>query len=130
MISSTLRLRESLGKAEFQRIVSEEGPHVVVFTARWCHYCKSFVQQAGSWEAPPKIEINLVDVDDPDRSLWDEFSVKKVPTIFIFKDGKIIFRRDGRSPLSLSGGGLKISDLEEAVNSIPKMMVGEQKGIS
>jgi thioredoxin-like negative regulator of GroEL len=116
VISSTLKISEWLGKAEFQRIASEPGPHVVVFSAKWCRYCKKFLEQVRSLENSVDIEISLVDADEPDRSLWDEFSIKKVPTIFVFKDGKSIFRRDGRSPLSLSGGGLKISDLEEGLS--------------
>jgi len=115
-LSSTLKISGWLGKAEFQRIASEPGPHLVVFSAKWCRYCKKFLEQASSFENPANIEINLVDTDEPDRSLWDEFSIKKVPTIFVFKDGKSIFRRDGRSPLSLSGGGLKISDLEDGLS--------------
>jgi thiol-disulfide isomerase/thioredoxin len=115
-LSGALKISDWLGKAEFQRIVSEPGPHLVVFSARWCRYCKKFLEQASSLENPPDIEISVIDTDEPDLSLWDEFSIKKVPAIFVFEDGKSIFRRDGRSPLSLSGGGLKISDLEEGLS--------------
>jgi thioredoxin-like negative regulator of GroEL len=104
------------GKAEFQRIISEPGTHVVVFAAKWCHYCSKFLEQARALKNPANVKIDLVDADEPDESLWDDFSIKKVPTIIIFKDGKGVFRKDGRSPLSLSGGGLKMADLEEGLS--------------
>ena len=103
-------------KAEFQRIISEPGTRVVVFAAKWCGYCSKFLEQARSLENPAKVKIDLVDADEPDESLWDDFSIKKVPTIIIFKDGKSIFRKDGRPPLSLSGGGLNVADLEQGLS--------------
>jgi thioredoxin 1 len=113
-----MKISDWLGKAEFQKIVSEPDAHVIVFAAKWCGYCSRFIGQAKSLENPANVEINLVDADEPDESLWGDFSIKKVPTIIVFKDGKSIFRRDGRSPLSFSGGGLKMSDLEEGLSEL------------
>jgi len=113
-----MKFTDWLSKAEFQKAVSEPGPHLVVFAAKWCGYCSRFIEQAKSLENPAKVELQLVDADEPDESLWGDFSIKKVPTIIVFKDGKSIFRKDGRSPLSLSGGGLKMSDLEGALSEL------------
>jgi hypothetical protein len=55
----------------------------------------------------------LIDADDPDESLWDDFSIKIVPTLIVFKDGKSIFRRDGKS-----GTGLRMSDLEQGLSEL------------
>lgn len=88
----------------------------MVFSAKWCYHCKKFLEQASSLESPANIEINLVDTDEPDESLWNDFSIKRVQTIVVFKDGKITFRKDGRFPISLSGGGLKMSDLLEGLS--------------
>jgi thioredoxin 1 len=113
-----MKMSDWLGKNEFQEIVSQPGPHVIVFAAKWCRYCTRFIEQVRSLENPANVELELIDADDPDESLWGDFSIKKVPTIVIFKDGKSIFRRDGRSPLSLSGAGLKMSDLEQALSEL------------
>jgi len=110
---SDLKISNWLGKAEFQKIVSEPGPHVMVFAAKWCGFCSSFIEQAKSLENPANVEINLIDADDPDESLWDDFSIRIVPTIIVFKDGKSIFRRDGKS-----GAGLKMSDLEQGLSEL------------
>jgi thioredoxin 1 len=113
-----MKVSDWLGKVEFEKIASEPGPNVIVFAAKWCPYCTRFLKQAKSLENSSNVEIKLVDADDPDESLWDDFAIKKVPTIVVFKDGKSIFRRDGRHPLSLSGGGLKMSDLEQALSEL------------
>ena len=109
---SNLKISDWLGKAEFEKIVSEPGPHLIVFSAKWCGFCSRFLEQAKSLENP-KVEISLIDTDEPDESLWDDFSIRIVPTIIVFKDGKIIFRRDGKS-----GAGLKMSDRASAVGTI------------
>ena len=60
-----------------------------------------------------KKEIKLVDVDDPDESLWDEYTIYLVPTIIVFKSSVQLFRRDAKP-----GVGLLVEDLEEAIQSI------------
>jgi len=110
---SDLKISNWLGKAEFHKIVSEPGPHVMVFAAKWCGFCSRFIEQAKSLENPANIEINLIDADDPDESLWDDFSIRIVPTIIVFKNGKSVFRKDGKS-----GAGLKMSDLEQGLSEL------------
>ncbi|MGA2876350.1 MAG: thioredoxin family protein [Nitrososphaerales archaeon] len=113
-----MKISNWLGKSEFKKIQSEPGLHVIVFAAKWCPFCSRFLVQARSLENASNVEINLIDADDPDESLWDDFSIKKVPTIIVFKDGKSVFRRDGRSFLSPSGAGLKMSDLQQALSEL------------
>jgi thioredoxin 1 len=109
----SLKISGWLGKVEFEKILSEPGPHVTVFAAKWCGFCTRFIEQAKSLDNPLKVEINLIDADNPDESLWDDFSMRIVPTIIVFKDGKSIFRRDGKS-----GAGLKMSDLEQGLSEL------------
>ncbi len=94
--------------------MSEPGPHVIVFAAKWCGFCSRFIEQTRSLENLANAEIYLIDADNPDESLWDDFSIKIVPTLIVFKDGKSIFRRDGKS-----GAGLRMSDLEQGLTELP-----------
>lgn len=106
-----MEVSEWLGKPEFQKIVSEPGPHLIVFAAKWCGFCSRFLEQARSLESPQK--LSLIDADEPDESLWDEFSIKIVPTLMVFNKGQIIFRRDGKS-----FAGLRMSDLEDGIAKV------------
>jgi len=105
-----------MGKAEFENLLRQPGPHLVLFAVKWCGYCSIFLEQIRSLNSGSDVEIDLVDADNPDESLWDDFSIVKVPTLIVFKDGQVVFRKDGRSPLSLSGGGLNMSDVAEALS--------------
>jgi len=98
-------------KSEFETEIKKTGIHLVVFAANWCGFCSRFIEQARSLKESSELKLNLIDTDDPDESLWDEFSVKIVPTVLVFENGQVIFRRDGKS-----GAGLKISELEEAIS--------------
>lgn len=100
-------------KSEFESEIKRPGIQLIVFAAKWCGFCSRFIEQARSLGENGGLKLNLVDTDDPDESLWDEYSVKIVPTLFVFENGQVIFRRDGKS-----GAGLRINELEEAISMI------------
>ena len=54
-----------------------------------------------------------IDISDNDNPLWQIFSVSVVPTIIIFKEGKVVFRRDGGL-----GRGLSQKAIDETVNQM------------
>ncbi|MGI0092175.1 MAG: thioredoxin family protein [Nitrososphaerales archaeon] len=95
-------------KQEFQRLLGSTGPKMVLLAAKWCGYCARFLAMAGDYES--NSELELIDADDPDESLWDEYKIRLVPTIIVFKSGKAVFRKDGKP-----GIGLQLPDLEEAL---------------
>ncbi len=101
-----MNVSDWLDKSQLQTIVAEPGSHLVVFAAKWCGFCTRFVNQAREFESP--LTLSLIDTDEPDESLWEDYSVKIVPTLVVFNDDEIVFRRDGKS-----GAGLKLTDLEE-----------------
>ncbi len=115
-----MKISQWLGKAEFQKVVSEPGTQFVVFAAKWCHFCSKFIEQARSFQNPADVEINLVDADEPDKSLWEDYSIKVVPTIVVFEGGNTIFRIDGRRNIfHRDRAGLNMSDLQQGLSKIP-----------
>lgn len=106
-----MKVSSWLGKSDFEKIVVKSSPHLIVFAAKWCGFCTRFIEQAKSYESP--VELYLVDADEPDESLWDQFSIKIVPTLAVFENNQIVFRRDGKSM-----AGLKVSDLEEGISRV------------
>jgi thiol-disulfide isomerase/thioredoxin len=97
-------------KSEFQNTIGAPGRHLIVLAAKWCGFCSRFIEQAKALQTKAPVELSLVDADNPDESLWDDFQIKIVPTLLVFENRKILFRRDGRS-----GAGLRMSDLEEGI---------------
>ena len=84
-----------------------------MFAAKWCGFCSRFLNEARALDSKVGDELFLVNADEPDESLWDQYSIKIVPTIIIFKDGKQAFRRDGRSM-----AGLSEKDLTQAIDQL------------
>jgi len=98
-------------KSYLQELLGKPGSHLVVFAAHWCGFCSSFVRQAKSHDG--NTELSLIDADDSDESLWDDYSIKIVPTIIVFENGEPVFRRDGKSM-----AGLSMGDLDQAVSML------------
>jgi len=101
-------------KSDFQELLKKPGPHLVVFAASWCGFCTRFIRQAKALNSNEKLW--LIDADNPDESLWDEYSVRIVPTLFVFENGSPTFRRDG-----ISGAGLGMADLEQGISNVLKV---------
>ena len=82
---------------------------LALFYSSWCPFCRRFLPVFD--ENCVKYGFNLalrVKVDDDDNPLWEEYSVEAVPTVILFKEGKVCKRIDGRF-----GYGLSEKQLEE-----------------
>ena len=74
----------------------KKGAVLVDFWASWCGPCRMLgpVVEALSEEMKGQMKVGKVNVDEqPDLS--EKFEVASIPTILLFKDGKIIANRVG-----------------------------------
>jgi thiol-disulfide isomerase/thioredoxin len=115
-----VKIRQWIEKDEFEgQILRSSTARIVLFAADWCGYCRRFLGMASEYDLKSKMapvsscELEVVNIDSGDGSLWDSFDVKLVPTLLVLQDGKQIFRRDGR-PMR----GLGKEDLEDALKAI------------
>lgn len=76
-------------------VLDSEKAILVDFFATWCGPCKilSKILEDVS-KTSPDLEIATVDIDEL-RDLAIEYEIEFVPTMLIFKDGKVIDRIDG-----------------------------------
>lgn len=75
---------------QFNEVISE-GVTLVDFYATWCGPCKMlapFVEEVAE-EFEGKAKVCKVDVDEVE-SLAYRFSVRSIPTLLYFKDGKLM----------------------------------------
>lgn len=82
-----------------EKVINNKGVIVVDFYADWCAPCKMLapVLEEIQEEMKDDIEILKVDVDkNPVTSLT--YSVQSIPTVIIFKDGKLIDKKVGFMP--------------------------------
>lgn len=74
-----------------ERVIQNPKTVLVDFSARWCGYCKQLHVQLEylKKEFGDRLEVVTVDVDEH-PNLSDAYHVSGLPTILIFKGGKIV----------------------------------------
>ncbi len=74
-----------------EEVVSSELPALVDFWAEWCAPCKSIAptveELAGEYQ--DKIKIGKLNVDENPKTAT-QFGIRGIPTLLLFKEGKVI----------------------------------------
>ena len=79
----------------FSKIINDEKPVLVDFSAEWCGPCKMMAPELKRFANENKsIRVLKVDIDKNPASA-NEFNIQGVPTLILFKKGKVIWRQSG-----------------------------------
>lgn len=77
----------------------KEGLVLVDFYATWCGPCKMIAPVLEEIDTEIGNEIKILKVDvDQNQSIANEYSVMSIPTLLLFKDGKVISKCVGFTP--------------------------------
>lgn len=75
--------------------VKRKEDFTVLFYADWCGYCARFKPIFTERAKNLKGNYYTVNISDEENPLWDKYDIKVVPTIMLFRDGRICDRLSG-----------------------------------
>ena len=90
-----------------------ENKTLVLFRADWCPFCRRFKPVFDSYERKTTVQLAEAVINEDEDPLWDKYSIKVVPTLVAFRNGKPIARRDGKA-----GIGLGRDDIDSLLKEI------------
>ena len=92
----------------FNEIIHSDKPVLVDFFAEWCGPCKTMAPILTDVKKEIGEDITIIKVDvDKSPQAANAYQVQGIPTLILFKNGKILWRQSGVVPKSNLVGIIK-----------------------
>lgn len=86
---------------QFHEIINSDTPVLVDFYATWCGPCKMMAPMLEELADKIGDSAKIIKVDvERNQGAANKYGVRSVPTLIIFKKGKILWRQSGVVPVT------------------------------
>lgn len=80
----------------FQQVIKSKQPVLVDFHATWCGPCKQMAPELQRFAQSNKEKLRVIKIDiDKNQQAAQQFNIQGVPTLILFKEGKVLWRQSG-----------------------------------
>lgn len=80
----------------FKDLIKSKQPLLVDFHATWCGPCKQMAPELQRFAQNNNGKLRVIKIDiDKNPATAQEFNIQGVPTLILFKEGKVLWRQSG-----------------------------------
>jgi thioredoxin 1 len=80
----------------FNDLVNSKQPILVDFHATWCGPCKQMAPELQRFAKNNTGKLRVIKIDiDKNQKAAQQYQIQGVPTLILFKEGKILWRQSG-----------------------------------
>ena len=80
----------------FGDLINNKQPVLVDFHATWCGPCKMMAPELQRFAQSDTGKLRVIKIDiDKNQQVAQQFNIQGVPTLILFKEGRILWRQSG-----------------------------------